>query len=423
MNTAERTPSVESGDTVRVDFRVPEVNLGRLLDRLETLRKRAVKLHVAPIRFSSRPDGEEIIRRELGFDYVMPMHAVHVEGEAPKLAGWTFLASIDWTDEDLAVMRTVPGESLPESYRQATRTCDHCHLDRQRNTVYVLQSTDGTYKQVGSTCLGDFLGHANPAGLAAMAEFLAMAEEAGEEAEEWSGERGDGARDYLPAYLAWVAGAIRHYGWLSRRQADAEGGEPTSLAAARHMDPSPAELARWRRDGDAWQPTAEDDAAAVAAIEWGRALRESGVTLNDYEYNLTTVLHGDSLDPRNRGLAASAIMAHRRATEREIRRQSERETSHHVGNEGQRLVLDLRLTLIREMAGGQWGPSTLYRFIEGAGNVVTWFASGAGHTDGQGQPLQQGQVYRLKGTVKRHEVYQGVAQTMLTRCQVLGRAA
>lgn len=60
---------------------------------------------------------------------------------------------------------------------------------------------------------------------------------------------------------------------------------------------------------------------------------------------------------------------------------------------------------------GDYGPTTLVSMIDDNGNVMKWFASGS-------KDFKAGQKYRLKGTIKGHDNYQGVDQTILTRAKL-----
>jgi hypothetical protein len=48
-------------------------------------------------------------------------------------------------------------------------------------------------------------------------------------------------------------------------------------------------------------------------------------------------------------------------------------------------------------------------------NVITWFCSGAGLDD----DIEIGDTLLLTGTVKKHQVYNGVKQTVLNRCKAV----
>jgi hypothetical protein len=58
-----------------------------------------------------------------------------------------------------------------------------------------------------------------------------------------------------------------------------------------------------------------------------------------------------------------------------------------------------------------WGTTWLYKFTDEAGNVFTWFAS---------SPVNdEDKVLTIKDTVKKHEEYKGIKQTVMTRCRVV----
>lgn len=54
----------------------------------------------------------------------------------------------------------------------------------------------------------------------------------------------------------------------------------------------------------------------------------------------------------------------------------------------------------------------MLRFVTAEGNACTWFASGS-FEDGA---WELGKEYLLAGTIKKNDNYQGMAQTVLTRC-------
>jgi uncharacterized OB-fold protein len=53
----------------------------------------------------------------------------------------------------------------------------------------------------------------------------------------------------------------------------------------------------------------------------------------------------------------------------------------------------------------------MIEFCDNSGNVLVWFTSSA-------PEVEIGDRVRLTGTVKRHGEYQGVRQTVMTRCKV-----
>jgi hypothetical protein len=84
--------------------------------------------------------------------------------------------------------------------------------------------------------------------------------------------------------------------------------------------------------------------------------------------------------------------------------------SKHLGEIGKRQVFE-NLTVIGSIEReGDYGITTILKFEDSDGNVLTWFASGS-------QSYNKGDVVTLKATVKDHSEYQGVKQTIITRAK------
>lgn len=88
--------------------------------------------------------------------------------------------------------------------------------------------------------------------------------------------------------------------------------------------------------------------------------------------------------------------------------------SEYIGEEKERLR-DLSVVLTgSRIINTSYGSSILYTFKMDE-NVLTWFCSGRGLSE----DIHNGDTVFLTGTVKKHEVYNGVKQTILTRCKVV----
>ena len=135
--------------------------ISRATARIAKLAKRAAKLNVpAPgIEFGDTVLVEDT--DQYGNMCFTKKIEVTVTGEAPKLNGWWFVAAIDNVNNS-AVIRTVPGIEIPEQYMHTNPCqCDHCNVQRYRTSTFVV--FNGTeHRQVGKSCLKDFLGHQSP---------------------------------------------------------------------------------------------------------------------------------------------------------------------------------------------------------------------------------------------------------------------
>ena len=66
-------------------------------------------------------------------------------------------------------MRSVPGVEL-DGWRPEVSECDHCGTTRRRSATYLVEHEDGSRKQVGSSCMADFLGASGHPRLAGSAQ-------------------------------------------------------------------------------------------------------------------------------------------------------------------------------------------------------------------------------------------------------------
>jgi len=387
--------------------RVPEVNVDRLVERLTKLAKRAVKLEVAPPTWTvSEPfvadsgeknekTGEPVLRRYC---------TVEVTGEAPRFAGWR-LAAVLTSLGDGNIIRAVPGEEIPATFRTAPIVCDHCHLVRNRAETFVVAHDDGTFKQVGRSCLRDFLGHKNPESLASAAELLFSIDALCEEAAGWGSEGAWTAVAELGKFLAMVACLIRRNGWMSRGEARDRSKSATADDAFHCLFPNTYLRRAWQCNPELEpKPTDADAAEAAKAVDWAAALGED---VNDFLWNVRAVARFGFVGYKEAGVAAAIMNAYRRAVGDDLKRRIAAD-SKHFGTEGVREVFELTLTGVHSIEG-QFGVTNIHRFLTPDGNTAVWFASG-GKTLGT-----VGEKVKVKATVKRHETRNGAAETVLTR--------
>jgi hypothetical protein len=393
--------------------------LGILDERLAKLAKRAGRLGVAPMRrevvreftvehpvMRERPDGGQ---EDTGLKRLEQRVEVRLVGEPPRLAGWVFLAALDHTDAG-TIIRGVPGreDQVPVRYRSAVATCDHCRTARPRRDTYVVQHlSTGEVRQVGSSCLADFLGHANP--MAAVWWFQAAARliaDLDDEDGEYRTrvEYGWG----LEEVLATAAAVIRGHGWVSRRkEEESHGAKVATVEIVRQVLYGTARPRyAWSVDTDA-RPTDQDRRVAAEARRWVAAELEPTST---YQHNLKTLAQLDVIVDRQFGLAASMLAAWRQEQGRRVERAAAA-ASRHVGQVGRRQAFTgLTVRHLREQAssgGGYHAAPVTYRytFADPDGNLLVWYASNPLRDPaGDQRVVEPGHVIDLTATVKAHEL-------------------
>ena len=396
---------------MQTKYTIPTENKPALKAKLEKIQRRANKLELTAIEFSFSPayyrNGADGLK-----DHVID---VSIAGETAKIAGWSFIATLDhFQDPDhpqkwISIVKAVPGCDVPERFRSIGPICEHCSQSRKRTQTYVLCHDDGSYKAVGSSCLRDFLGGHDPAKAVALCESLIQI--ARECEESMGGSRGHSAID-IDRFLAVTAAIVRIDGYMSAAKARESLTPVYRTSDAMHdyffgrNDKS--EEKKWKA---LREPTEIDIATAEKAKQWALSLHETAIaTLNDYQYNVASIARIGVVETRLIGLAVSIIPSYQRAVGADIERQKARESSVHFGTVGERSVYALTVTKILTTES-QWGTTWICKFVDESGNFATWFSSRCVN-------FAVGEKVTVKGTVKEHKEYQGIKETVLTRCTV-----
>lgn len=161
--------------------------------------------------------------------------------------------------------------------------------------------------------------------------------------------------------------------------------------------------------------------ADTAAVETADAVlswcRSAGDEDGDYRLRLADLTRYQVLNRRNVAVLVSAVAAWQRdQRRRRIAAEQDRaaECSRHQGAVGERLTVTATVVMVRRMEPTHFGyrvqEKHLLQFRDAEHNVFKWFSAAAS------LPIA-GQTVTLTGTVKKHEVFGGTAQTLLTRCR------
>jgi len=417
-------PTDASGNFI---YRIPEINFPALTAKIEKLNKRARRLGMSPIVVTEIGEEFAIQRKRIedpfgGPDEVQEVTVrfvkVTVTGHTPRIDGWDFAATIQHEDGG-NVLRTCPGFDtlLPLHYRQADTQCEHCAKDRRRNDTYVLFNAEAAiWKQVGRSCLADFLRTTSPHGIAEWAEIIAAldSEISVYERDDFAdGECVSGRKLYfgVQRLLAQVRCIVRQDGWCSRTEARNSFVPKLATVDQAFLWFDSKFVAQQSAAVRAkYAPTEEDAAEAAAAIAWAQTLPADAA--NDYLWNIRVVAHKEYVDVRSAGLAGSIISAYNKHLQRELAKKYESlNPSEYFGTPKVREPFRLTVVGIREIEG-EYGLTTMVRFKqEGTNNTAIWWASGKPAVE-----LELDQTYTLTATVKEHELYRGEhKQTVVTR--------
>lgn len=330
-------------------------------------------------------------------------------GEMPRTNGYAFVGKLVHTDAG-NVVSLAPGEQdtvVALEWRNCAATCDHCNTARRRTETFLIRTPDGSIKRVGRNCLADFL-MCDPSGMLALDAFQ-DALRAFHSDEDSDGERGyGGARWHFTTlhFVAVACASIRLNGYLKADESN--GGTKSAVLFLVGRKPSDS---RGAEAWDAGQPTATDIERAQAVIEYCKSasLASPG---DNYLGNLRIAVSSDVANDKFYGLLASAPQALNRHEGKLAASKVEatRPDAGHAGAIGERLVFDV--TVVRVVAfETHYGVKRTVVMRSSEGHDLVTFTTGHGVSS-----EDQGKAFTVKGTVKKHETYQGRAQTVLSRC-------
>jgi hypothetical protein len=155
----------------------------------------------------------------------------------------------------------------------------------------------------------------------------------------------------------------------------------------------------------AWEDPSEDDAEiARATIDY---IRNEWENDTDFGHNVTTVIADDQVKHRSFGIAAAAVMVYKRDQEKAIEQEKAKAgiNNEHVGSIKDRTEFKLTVTGIKAFEG-QFGTTFLHSMIDEDGHIFKWFGS---------YDLDEGKTYTGKWTIKDHDEWKGMKQTIITR--------
>lgn len=401
---------------------------------IEQITRRAAKLGVAaPVL--ELTGQERIERRQVRngaghYDEVKVRHVeVVVSGETPHLPGWKLIAVVSHED---GVVDVIPGESCPPDQRDRGPVCDHCQRRQpNRKKTMVLRNDAGQIMQVGTTCIGDFLGSLKfdpQLALSYAAAIFSLVADMGMGNDDLDGTDHDGPGGFrrvarvedIETILAWTGGWLHDNQWISGGKAFAEDLTPTRAHVADLIWP-PRFSGRFAAEQSAAYEAAKDKAREAitdelreevrAAMKWVVQAAEAD-TDNDYLDACATLVQNGFAAVKRFGYVCSILPSYRRKVKGEADRAARTpDLQEHFGEVGTRYTLDLRLVGEVRPIESDFGTSYLHTFKDGAGRVFKTFASKRLADDGA--------ELVVKATVKKHDSYKDDVQTMLSRVTVL----
>lgn len=394
---------------------IPEWNVDEFKKRIDKINKKAGDVGASPVKVTelgSKQIPDPNSRRDPKHRPLINVFSFKVEGEAPKLAGWTFLGTLDHVSvPGQVIVQTVPGHQVPKLFFTAPAECDHCGKIRRRNETFVMQHDDGRFMKVGRMCLRDFLGHDPSRAIAALQAMFKLVTTYRN-----GGGWGGGGTQYfqynLEEVLKVTAAVVARKGWVPKSAASEQ--KPSTASEVEYLVARGGSLGdddykQWlkdRKDLDVDNPKWE--AVAKEAMEW---LDGQDTSRSEYLHNLATIKAGGGVPLRLFGYWVSLVPAYQREA---AKKQSapaaaggSTKKNEWAGKDGEKIQITATLDRIHNV-NGYYGTVFIHNFTDDQGRTITWFAS-------SDQGMETGKKYSFIATVKKLDEYKGWKQTHVKR--------
>jgi hypothetical protein len=396
-----------------VAFVVPVVRVEQAVELLETANKKISKLalNLPAIKWSVSAAfmrGVVVVGRA---DTVIEVlcQRITIENLPSRLglSSWELIASLEHLGDAGNVVYSRNAAEIPAKYRATDFTlCEHCNVKRARNKTLIVRHVETSeYKQVGTSCLKDFLGHDVGALLTLIENTLGGLQSA---TSSLSSEEHNASRQYMSIVdvVAWSLAAVRYQGrYVSSANSN-------SFAGLRHASTATAiQITMGDPSADqTFSPLPSDFEMASIAVDW--CLSQEGVQ-DTYMRNLQVICQSGYVTPRNFNIAISLVVGFQRE---HIKLQQEQDRKRnaaatHQGAIGEKIAREV--TILRtfatsyEVAYRVTTYSTLYILRDDAGNT---YKCNTGIDIGK-----EGERVFIVATVKAHDTYKGTPQTVLQR--------
>lgn len=334
---------------------------------------------------------DEIYKDSDGVEYQYKV--IEVECEPVKFSGWEFLAVAE-IEQGVVFTRGIGSSEEVKPSQVVVGYCDHCQTTRARKKYIFVKNETGQIKQVGSTCVKDFLGW----------EFAPTFLQDWSEFEEYASlSSGPSGIDTLSIATAAVA-VVAKDGYRSASQFGYSGSTAFTVSEIFKFGSKDEYTRNLKRYYEIETFSDEQKAKGQELIDFAKTFAGDSA----YAENLRAAAGLQYQSSKTIGIFVSAIIAKQKAEEQEVAKKTAKVyKSEQYAETGERVEIEVT-ALSSRVIESEWGSSTLWTF-ESGDYKFKWFDSGYKFT------ADIGEVFKIKATIKGLDEYQGQYATKLSR--------
>lgn len=388
-------------------YKIPEENIDKL-DRFATRIKTKCAKYGCDFHYAKVDEVFDNVLIE-GAKYIKRFVIVECEGLA-RVNDWEFVGTIDFT-ENGNIIRSVVDVNIPDKYRHTTPICEHCNTLRSRKNCYLVRNIKtNEFKQVGKSCLKDFTGGLDVEAAAALMSAISELEES----QKYDLKSCEHKYYNTSEVLAHAYNIVRDLGYASVSKCE-HYSDTTKVKVLLSLEYSRNCL------NDTFAEAVENyytkfnpDFTSDKIMNTVNDIREYVNNLNetsDYIRNIKIIAKNDYVSIDNIGYCVSIIPGYNRYINKKANAKENHETSTFQGSIGDKLsISNPNISVITSWPSPYGGYVVRFKIIDENNNIYMWDCTS---TVDETQPISN-----IKGTVKKHDSYNGINQTWLTRCKV-----
>ena len=427
-------------------YMIPEENVENLEKKFNAAARKIRKINpeLEPKLFRSHRT--VILTREIeiippdcrtsSFVKKVPYEAREIEIDIPDEVvfaedGWVFGGTVEPSGVDgknfinFPILKDEDNNPVPTKYFSSNPcSCDYCKTDRKRTKTYLVTNrATGEWRQLGKECLKLFVTGIDIDAIATFESFVKEAEDAANPGDEFFYNRRARFVEVQRA-LELAQAATKMFGFVATRDnvGDRNVLSTKNIVQAKileeigyqndllNIDNSDREKINLAVAKLTVYLTAAEESISNDII----AIRETVTELPDEPYynNLKTALANEYIPLDKLGLLVSAPKAISRYYEfKKMQEEKEKlaKSSNYLGEVGEKISVNF--VSGREVAccETQFGLLHIYEFKDANGNTIVWKSSSSKNIPESGV---------VAGTVKSHEEYDGIKQTVILRAKI-----
>jgi hypothetical protein len=389
---------------MKASYEIPAIKLGSFYATIEKANKKANKLGLQPITTTTvKKELKSVVVTDIieGKEYqtkkTMEVLTIEVEGNTPKIEGYSLIGMAEFVGLPKPILTAFSEHDNEQLTKVVDCHCDHCNTNRQRNSVFLIKNTiDKSLMQVGKSCLKDFFPKDVFGQVSDFTSIINVFNEIDQLMD--APNYGNPKHIFIPVELivAYAIMCINVAGYVSTNNAS-EGNVPTS------------HIIKGVIAGDIKMTITDEDVnKAKQLLSDNKELLDNHFENNNtvFNYNVKNFLETGYVTTNNIGyIAYLPVLIAKLVSE------STKKESSYLGNVKDKLTVSC--TLVKHTGfETMYGYTNLYIFEDDNGNVLSWFNTG------KTIDADLNTKVTLTGTVKQHNLYNGVKQTVLTRCKV-----